>query len=236
MAAGAATGGNHTLILIELEGGNDGLTLIPFRDDNYHRARPTLALTGSQVLGLNSDSGLHPSLGGLARTWEQGDLRLIEGVGYPDPNRSHFRSIEIWNAGMGADSNATQGWVSRLMSGPEGGLALDTDGIRLGGEMGLRGPGLYWAGGNRRLLRADRRPARRRGSGRRRHRRNRRFEGAGMDTSAAAHAVRPSGGNARWTTCWACTATRWATSTCWSGRSSRRSVTSACPTACWGCN
>ena len=104
-AAGAATGGNHSLILIELEGGNDGLnTLIPFRDDNYHRARPTLALSGSEVLGLNSDSGLHPSLGGLARTWERGDLRLIEGVGYPDPNRSHFRSIEIWNAGMGADA------------------------------------------------------------------------------------------------------------------------------------
>ncbi len=144
-AAGAMAGGNHCLILIELEGGNDGLnTLIPFRDDNYHRARPTLALSGSDVLGLNSESGLHPSLGGLAKAWERGDLRLIEGVGYPDPNRSHFRSIEIWNAGLGAQSNDTQGWISRLMNGADGVQALDTDGIRLGGEMGpLRGPGRF---------------------------------------------------------------------------------------------
>lgn len=205
-AAGAATGGNHSLILIELEGGNDGLnTLIPFRDDNYHRARPTLALSGSEVLGLNSDSGLHPSLGGLARTWERGDLRLIEGVGYPDPNRSHFRSIEIWNAGMGADSKATQGWISRLMSSPEGGLELDTDGIRLGGEMGpLRGPGRFTgleeiegffeqtdalrAAGVLGGYEDDDEIGGTMGAG---------TMGAGMDdTSAAAHAVRPSGGNA----------------------------------------
>lgn len=144
-AAGAGLGKDHTLILIELEGGNDGLnTLIPYRDDNYRRVRPTLALPGSNVLqlGNRSDMGLHPSLRGLARNWERGELRLVEGVGYPNPNRSHFRSIEIWNAGLGADSKETQGWISRLMSADSPGM--DADGIGLGGEMGpLRGPGRF---------------------------------------------------------------------------------------------
>jgi len=142
-AAGAGLGKDHTLILIELEGGNDGLnTLIPYRDDNYRRVRPTLALSGSEVLQLGNDMGLHPSLSGLARGWERGEVRLVEGVGYPNPNRSHFRSIEIWNAGLGADTKETQGWISRLMD--QDSLGLDADGITLGGEMGpLRGPGRF---------------------------------------------------------------------------------------------
>lgn len=142
-AAGAGLGKDHTLILIELEGGNDGLnTLIPYRDDNYRRVRPTLALSSREVLQLGSDMGLHPSLLGLARGWERGEVRLVEGVGYPNPNRSHFRSIEIWNAGLGADTKETQGWVSRLMD--QDSLGLDADGITLGGEMGpLRGPGRF---------------------------------------------------------------------------------------------
>lgn len=142
-AAGAGLGKDHTLILIELEGGNDGLnTLIPYRDDNYRRVRPTLALSSREVLQLGGDMGLHPSLLGLARGWERGEVRLVEGVGYPNPNRSHFRSIEIWNAGLGADTKETQGWVSRLMD--QDSLGLDADGITLGGEMGpLRGPGRF---------------------------------------------------------------------------------------------
>ena len=142
-AAGAGLGKGHTLILIELEGGNDGLnTLIPYRDDNYRRARPTLGLSGNEVLPLDGDMGLHPSLSRLAGSWERGHLRLVEGVGYPNPNRSHFRSIEIWNAGLSADTKETQGWISRLMT--QDSLGLDTDGIGLGGEMGpLRGPGRF---------------------------------------------------------------------------------------------
>ena len=143
-AAGAGLGKDHTLILIELEGGNDGLnTLIPFSNDNYVRARPTLALSQKDVLQLDGDMGLHPSLRGLSQSWERGELRLVEGVGYPDPNRSHFRSIEIWNGGIAADSKDTQGWISRLMQ-QSGGLGMDADGIGLGGEMGpLRGPGSF---------------------------------------------------------------------------------------------
>ena len=142
-AAGAVLGKDHTLILIELEGGNDGLnTLVPFADDNYQRVRPTLGLSGNEVLQLGGDMGLHPSLTGLAKAWERGQARLIEGVGYPNPNRSHFRSIEIWNAGLGAETKETQGWVSRLMN--QSTLGLDADGIGLGGEMGpLRGPGRF---------------------------------------------------------------------------------------------
>lgn len=89
----------HILVVLQLAGGNDGLnTVIPFGDDDYRRARPTLALRENQVLKLGSKEkvGLHPALAGLAKSYEGGYLSVVQGVGYPNPNRSHFRSTEIW--------------------------------------------------------------------------------------------------------------------------------------------
>ena len=102
------------LVLVELTGGNDGLnTVIPFDDDTYHRARPTLRVEPSKVLKLDGALGLHPAMTGLHRLWEGGTLGVLMNVGYPSPNRSHFRSMEIWqSADLGPSPNS--GWVGRM--------------------------------------------------------------------------------------------------------------------------
>ncbi|MEO0990013.1 MAG: DUF1501 domain-containing protein [Pseudomonadota bacterium] len=144
--AGAAPNGRHILILIELAGGNDGLnTVVPTRDPAYHDLRPEIGLRRNETITLDRDTGLHPSMRPVADLWEDGHLRIVEGVGYPDPNRSHFRSIEIWNAGQGAESRDRQGWISNAFEGQGPGLE-DADGITLGGDMGpLTGPGRFTA-------------------------------------------------------------------------------------------
>ncbi|MEL6701495.1 MAG: Twin-arginine translocation pathway signal sequence domain-containing protein, partial [Pseudomonadota bacterium] len=107
---GQGSGAGNILVLIELAGGNDGLnTVIPTRDPAYRGLRPTIGLLRSETLTLDRDTGLHPAMGAVADIWDRGDLRIVEGVGYPNPNRSHFRSIEIWNAGQGADSSERTG-------------------------------------------------------------------------------------------------------------------------------
>ena len=106
----------HILVVLQLAGGNDGLnTVIPFGDDDYRRARPTLALRENQVLKLGSKEkvGLHPALAGLAKSYEEGYLSVVQGVGYPNPNRSHFRSTEIWATATDAEKASTTGWIGR---------------------------------------------------------------------------------------------------------------------------
>ena len=143
-AAGMSPGPGNILILVELAGGNDGLnTVIPTRDAAYRGLRPTIGLDRSETLTLDPDTGLHPAMADLARLWDQGDLRIVEGVGYPNPNRSHFRSIEIWNAGQGAESTDRTGWVPAAFSAGTPGAA-HAEGLVLGGETGpLDGPGRF---------------------------------------------------------------------------------------------
>lgn len=106
------------LILIELKGGNDGLnTVIPYREGGYLEARGELALTANEVIELAKPDGtalgLHPALAPLAEAWAAGDLAWVLGLGYPNPNRSHFRSIEIWDTAEPDDIEAS-GWLDRL--------------------------------------------------------------------------------------------------------------------------
>ena len=106
----------NILVVLQLAGGNDGLnTLIPFADDDYRLARPKLGLRENQVLKLGPKEkvGLHPALGGLAKSYEAGDLAIVQGVGYPNPNRSHFRSTEIWATATDADKSSSTGWLGR---------------------------------------------------------------------------------------------------------------------------
>ena len=135
------------LILIELSGGNDGLnTVVPIRDPAYRALRPQIGISAQDVLGLDGDTGLHPALRGLAGLWEQGDVQIVEGVGYPDPNRSHFRSIEIWNEGLGATGYAHNGWIASAFDQSGAPTAQDADGLILGGTMGpLKGRGRFSA-------------------------------------------------------------------------------------------
>jgi uncharacterized protein (DUF1501 family) len=113
------------LVVVQLTGGNDGLnTIVPWSDDAYHRARPVLAVSPSSVLKLNDQVGLHPALDALQPIWDEGDLCVVQAVGYPDPNRSHFRSMEIWHTARTDDAPLTQGWLGELASGFGTGGAL----------------------------------------------------------------------------------------------------------------
>lgn len=114
-AVGGLTGKDDPiLVILQLAGGNDGLnTVIPFANDHYRRARPTLGVAAREVLRLNDESGLHPALVGLKSVLDDGALAIWQGVGYPNPNRSHFRSMEIWQTASDADRVEDRGWVGR---------------------------------------------------------------------------------------------------------------------------
>ncbi|MBO6514740.1 MAG: hypothetical protein JJ974_12315, partial [Phycisphaerales bacterium] len=103
---------DRILVVIQLSGGNDGLnTVVPFGQDGYHRARPQIGLSGSEVLSLgrNSGLGLHGSMDGIKGLYDDGMCAIVQGVGYPNPNRSHFASMDIWHT---ADTNGTgDGWL-----------------------------------------------------------------------------------------------------------------------------
>ena len=105
----------RVVVIVQLTGGNDGLnTVVPHRQDPYHRLRPTLALKRSSLHALDDDHGLHPSLSSLREVYEDGDMTIVQGVGYPDPSRSHFRSLEIWQTGDPAGPGAGIGWLGRM--------------------------------------------------------------------------------------------------------------------------
>src|SRR5205814_3629701 len=95
--------------------GNDGMnTVIPFKDAEYAKLRPTLKIPTAQVKKLNDDVGLHPSLDGLAGLYQDNALCVVQGVGYPNPNQSHFRSMDIWQAASNANE-LNEGWIGRAL-------------------------------------------------------------------------------------------------------------------------
>ena len=103
------------LVVLQLSGGNDGLnTVVPFHNDLYYKARPTLAIAKNTALKINGEVGLHPALAPLKAEYDAGHMAIVQNVGYPNPNRSHFRSMEIWHTGQ--DSNGPRimnGWLGR---------------------------------------------------------------------------------------------------------------------------
>jgi uncharacterized protein (DUF1501 family) len=104
----------NILVVLQLAGGNDGLnTVIPLGNDEYRKARPTVGITESSILKIDPTTGLHPSLSGLASAYQEGHLAIVQGVGYPNPNRSHFRSTEIWATAVDSDKSSTTGWIGR---------------------------------------------------------------------------------------------------------------------------
>ncbi|RLK09618.1 uncharacterized protein (DUF1501 family) [Micromonospora sp. M71_S20] len=105
----------RTLVLVTLYGGNDGLnTIVPYADPAYQDARPELAYTAEQVRRLDDEVGLNPALAGLHRLHSQGRLAIVHGVGYPKPDRSHFRSMDIWHTAQ-PDRPGTTGWLGRWL-------------------------------------------------------------------------------------------------------------------------
>jgi uncharacterized protein (DUF1501 family) len=112
-----ANGYRQLLILVELKGGNDGLnTLVPYRDATYYALRPNLAIARDRVVQLSDRAGLHPALAPLLPFWERRELAVLRGLGYPAPNLSHFRSIEIWDTGSRSDQYLPTGWLTRTFT------------------------------------------------------------------------------------------------------------------------
>lgn len=106
----------RVLVLLELNGGNDALnTVVPYGDAAYFAARRGLAITRDRVLQLDDHLGLHPALAPLMGLWQARELSIALGVGYPRPNRSHFRSIEIWNTASEAEETLHDGWLHRVL-------------------------------------------------------------------------------------------------------------------------
>ncbi len=112
-ARAAEPGKDRVLVVLEMTGGNDGLnTVIPYADDHYHRARPTLRHTKDQVVRINDYIGLNPGLRGLDKMLNGGQVAAVLGVGYPNPDRSHFESMDIWQSADPARKVRT-GWLGR---------------------------------------------------------------------------------------------------------------------------
>jgi uncharacterized protein (DUF1501 family) len=127
------------LVVVQLTGGNDGLnTVIPFKDDEYAKLRPTLKQPAAQVKKLTDDIALHPSMDGLAGLYSDGALCVVQGVGYPNPSQSHFRSMDIWQAGSLADK-LTEGWVGRGLKQMQGAAAFHLAGSNESAPLALSG-------------------------------------------------------------------------------------------------
>ncbi|NEX22600.1 DUF1501 domain-containing protein [Thiorhodococcus mannitoliphagus] len=123
------------LILIALKGGNDGFnTLIPYADPRYSELRPELAIDRDQVVKLSEQEGLHPQLAPLLSLWEARELAIIRGLGYPDPNLSHFRSMDIWETASSSDEVLTSGWLDRACVAAPRPADASIDAIVVGGD------------------------------------------------------------------------------------------------------
>lgn len=108
---------DHTLIVVQLAGGNDGLnTVVPFTDPLYQQLRPTLALGDTKVLPLDTRLGLHANLQPLKPFWDAGHLAIVEGVGYPNPSLSHFQAMDIWQT-LDMNGDGSRGWLGKLVAG-----------------------------------------------------------------------------------------------------------------------
>ena len=105
---------DRILVVVELSGGNDGLnTIVPIRNDEYYRVRPTLGIAKSDTLEITDEAGLHPSLIGFEALYKDGRMAIVEGCGYPSPSLSHFSSMGFWHTGV-PNAGEKLGWVGRF--------------------------------------------------------------------------------------------------------------------------
>ncbi|RSK82735.1 Twin-arginine translocation pathway signal sequence domain-containing protein, partial [Pandoraea apista] len=133
IAPGTVGNYGNLLILIELKGGNDGLnTVIPYADPMYASLRPSIGVKRELVVQLDERSGLHPEMRALLPMWQAKELAIVQGVGYPQPNLSHFRSIEIWNTASRSDEYLRDGWLSRAFAEQAAPPGFDADGVIVG--------------------------------------------------------------------------------------------------------
>ncbi len=138
------TGSNskRALVVIQLGGGNDTLnTLVPYGDPNYYRLRPTLAVAQKEVLPLTDQLGLNPNFTPMKALYDAGHLAVVQGVGYPNPNRSHFRSTDIWTSAR-PDIIETSGWLGRYLDNTCSGEDKPLKGVDVADTVSK----LFWTG------------------------------------------------------------------------------------------
>lgn len=130
--------GNKVVVVIQFSGGNDGLnTVIPVRNDIYYRERPRLAIPKDKALGLTDDVGLNPALTAFKGLYDDGSLGILNGVGYPNPDRSHFRSMDIWQSASASNEYVNSGWLGRYLDAQCNGCDKPTQALEIDDMLSL---------------------------------------------------------------------------------------------------
>jgi uncharacterized protein (DUF1501 family) len=137
-APNAVPAGNKVVVVLQLSGGNDGLnTVVPVRNDIYYSSRPRLGITRDKALALSDEVGLHPSLRAFADAWNNGSMAILNSVGYPNPDRSHFRSMDIWHSASQSNEYLATGWVGRYLDAQCHGCSQPTQALEIDDTLSL---------------------------------------------------------------------------------------------------
>src|SRR6187399_956344 len=130
--------GNKVLVILQLSGGNDGLnTVIPYRNDIYYKSRQRIGIERSKILSLTDEAGLHPSLTGFKELYSDGSLGILNSVGYPNPDRSHFRSMDIWHSASNSNEYVYSGWLGRYLDAQCAGCDKPTQALEIDDVLSL---------------------------------------------------------------------------------------------------
>lgn len=131
--ADQAAGQENILVVVQLTGGNDGLnTIVPYTQDEYYKQRPKLAIPKNDVLKIDNEFGFNPALDGFSELLEAGLLGVVQGVGYAQPNRSHFESMDIWHTCQRKAGDRADGWLGRAIDQMAEGVSTETTGMHIG--------------------------------------------------------------------------------------------------------
>ncbi len=130
--------GNKVVVVIQFSGGNDGLnTVIPIQNDIYYRERKIIGIKKNEALQLTDEAGLHPSLTAFKNLYDDGNLSIINNVGYPNPDRSHFRSMDIWQSASNSNQYVNTGWIGRYLDAQCKGCDKPTQALELDDTLSL---------------------------------------------------------------------------------------------------
>jgi uncharacterized protein (DUF1501 family) len=138
-ASGSAlTDNGKKIVVVQLSGGNDGLnTIIPYRNDIYYRVRPILGIKPDKILALNDELGMNDAMQGMKQIYDRGWMSIINNVGYPNPDRSHFRSMDIWQSASDSNNYINTGWIGRYLDASCSGCAKPYTAIEIDDSLSL---------------------------------------------------------------------------------------------------
>ena len=130
--------GNKVVVVIQFSGGNDGLnTVIPITNDLYYKGRPAIGITKDKAINLTTDVGLNPALASFKGLYDDGSLSILNSVGYPNPDRSHFRSMDIWQSASDSDKYVNTGWLGRYLDAQCSGCDKPTQALEIDDMLSL---------------------------------------------------------------------------------------------------